>query len=94
MLTQICCFVNLSTPDPPYSRLVPTASTKRSSAKTTGDDPQISDVSGEKDAPDPDETTQTASNINIDPNESEAPDIENDPDKIIKSTPTASLRGL
>ena len=43
-----------------FKKLVPTNSSKRPSAKTTGDDPEISDVSGEKDAPDPDETTQTA----------------------------------
>ena len=35
-----------------FKRLVPTTSTKQSSAKITGDDPEISDDSGEKGAPD------------------------------------------
>ena len=84
-----------------FKRLFPTTSTKQSSAKTTGDDPEISDISGEKDAPDIEnnsdkiiKTTPTASpdetNIDIDPNESESPNVENDRDTMIKSTPTAS----
>ena len=84
-----------------FKKIVPTTSSKRPSAKTTGDDPGNSDVFGEKEAPDtennPDETiksTPTASpderNINVDPNESEVPSIETDPDKNIKSSPTAS----
>ena len=65
-----------------FKKLVPITSSKRPSAKTTGNDPEILDVFGEKEAPDtennPDETIKTTLtvspdeiNINIDPNESE-----------------------